>query len=163
MKNYKKHSVVFIFFTLMAFVMVLTGCKHETTSYDNSRGGDDSFRFCVTRHRYRETQNLDQAVWNEGYFGEEVDWNEVKSWCNNHSAREFIERLHWQVEKNNGLFVKWNGDDFYNGTNRHFFMVRFDRNIPPNFLVHDEIGNGDIVLGSCYNLYLKVLGRCYIK
>jgi hypothetical protein len=54
-------------------------------------------------------------------------------------------------------FVAWNGQGFWNGGNRHYFITRFDGVVDSNYLVHDQIDNNIITLGSWYGIQERIL------
>ena len=117
--------------------------------------GDESTsvagNFRVTTGRYWETEDLDQCIINEFGLGYKIaDWNDVlfykdniEEWANDLGMDSYI--------------VRRNGEDFYSGSNRHYFMERFDHNKPSGWWAHDNIDNHFISLGSWYNIYKPIL------
>ncbi len=106
------------------------------------------FPFAITSQSYPDTADLNAAV--QAEFGSDyrlADWNDVKSWCSSHSASEFITMLNWQAGREHSLLVTWNGESYYHGW-RHYFMTRVDHTPPSNYLIHDDIEDNYIVLGS---------------
>ena len=79
-----------------------------------------------------------------------LDWNEITS------GPEFIAATSMQLGE--GLLVQWNGQRFYDQT-RHYFMARHDHNPPGNFMIHAEIDNSLLDLGSWYGINMRV--ACY--
>jgi len=117
-----------------------------------------SFPFKITQGYYSENDNLEDAVQSE--FGNNyriADWNDVVSYCQTHSAQAFIDQLNWELGEENSLMVTWNGEHFWDWGNRHYYISRFDHNVPSHYLVHDDIEDGYITLGSWYNLHMRVL------
>ena len=110
--------------------------------------------FKVTTGMYSDTVDLNQAVKNE--FGNEyrvADWNDIKNYNGGNTQ-------YWAngIGMNHGdyYFVTWNGQSFYGG-NRHYFITRFDGTVDSNYLVHDQLGNNLITLGSWYGIQERVL------
>ena len=116
------------------------------------------FPFAITAHAYDDSDDLNAAVQSE--FGPDyrvADWNDVKDWCSTHSAYKFISILNWQSGESHSLLVTWNGESYYEGW-RHYYMTRVDHNPPPGYLVHDDIEDNYIVLGSWSPVTMHVLG-----
>jgi len=108
--------------------------------------------YVATPESYSEkTPNLDAVCIST--FGSEyrlLDWNEITS------GPEFIAATNMQPDE--GFLVQWNGQRFFDQT-RHFFMARHDHNPPGNFMIHADIDNSLLDLGSWYGINMRV--ACY--
>ncbi len=114
------------------------------------------FPFAMTSNTYPDSSDLNAAVQSElGPDYTVADWNDVKAWCQEHSAAEFIQYLNWELGEQYSLLVTWNGQGYWNG--RHYYMTRFDHNPPIGFHIHDEIENNYIVLGSWSPVSFRIL------
>ncbi len=116
----------------------------------------EEFPFKMTQSAYPDGSDLVAAV--QAEFGTDytvADWNDVKSWCASHSAGDFIDLLGWQLGEEHSLLVLWNGEGYWNG--RHYFITRFDHNPPAGYLIHDDIDNNHIVLGSWSPVSMRIL------
>lgn len=109
--------------------------------------------FLVTAWNYTETENLTQAVQSE--FGPDfrvADWDDLLA-VNN------IEQ--WATDigmKNNDMYmVTCGGRDFYAGVPFHYYIQRFDHNVPSGWLVHDNLDRNFICLRSLYGLHMPIL------
>lgn len=112
-------------------------------------------QFKVTSRSYIDTADLDQAVKSE--FGNDykvADWNEIKAYSGN-DVQGWANSI--GMNHNDYYFVTWNGQGFWNGGNRHYFITRFDGTVDPGYLVHDQIGNNLITLGSWYGDQERIL------
>ncbi|WP_367363439.1 hypothetical protein [Mesotoga sp.] len=115
------------------------------------------FPYALTTNLYWETEDLEQAVKNE--FGPNAtigDWAELKS---EYSGRimEFIDALGITIGQGNSILIQNDGDRFYFYGSRHYFITRFDGDVPYWYLVHDQIDDYTLVLGSWYDVQYKVL------
>ncbi len=132
-------------------------CQASGGTYQNGQcimPSVSSSPFKVTSGTYSETADLDQAVKNE--FGNDyrvADWNDIlaysgdiESWANG------IGMKHGDY-----CFVTWKGQGFWNGGNRHYFITRFDHVVDSGYLVHDQIENNFITLGSWYGIQERIL------
>ncbi len=116
----------------------------------------EEFPFRITRSAYPDSSDLVADV--QAEFGTDytvADWNDVKNWCAAHSADDFIELLDWELGEQYSLLVLWNGEGYWNG--RHYFMTRFDHNPPVGYLIHDDIDDNHIVLGSWSPVSMRIL------
>ncbi|MBI5058237.1 carboxypeptidase regulatory-like domain-containing protein [candidate division KSB1 bacterium] len=114
--------------------------------------------FRVTSGTHTETENLEQAVSNE--FGSNyriADWNDIVAYCASHSVDDFISSISWQLGEENSLIVTRDGQHFYGGGNRHYYATRFDHIPNPWYLIHANIDNNHITLGSWMGLHMPIL------
>gem|GEM_PF-3760396 len=111
-------------------------------------------QFKVTAGAYSENADLDQAVKNEFGNGYRVaDWNEIKLYSN--EIQSWADSI--GMNHNDYYFVTWNGQGFWNGGNRHYFITRFDHVVDSGYQVHDQIDNNFITLGSWYGIQKRIL------
>ncbi len=57
-----------------------------------------------------------------------------------------------QMPSNIQIWVQNNGQEYWNGGNRHFLIQRHNGSLPGGWLAHDNINNYFISLGSFYNI-----------
>ena len=127
-----------------------------------SGGGGASFYdgFAITANTYFETDDLDQAVKNElGNNYKIADWNELKAYAVTHDIEKWANNI--GLSGNTiSLWVVKDGADFWDFDNtRHYFIERHDHNPPDFFLIHDDIDNNFIDLGSWYGMNIKILAK----
>lgn len=111
-------------------------------------------RFRVSQLTYSEIQDLEKNISRES-GGKTVlaDWENLKACFNGDGAR-MIRAFDLELEE--GLLVKRYGERFFS-RGRHYFFNRFDHRPRETFLVHDEIEDHLISLGSWSRLYLKAM------
>lgn len=120
----------------------------------NQGGGLNEFK--ITLYKYSETENLEQAVLNE--FGNNyriADWNDIKNLEGNVNLENWADNLGISGDTKSLMVVR-NGEHFYSG-NRHYFIARHDHTVPSGFLVHANVDNHFIDLGSWYGMNMRVL------
>jgi len=114
--------------------------------------------YVVTANRYRETIDIENACKVElGTTAKLADWNELRTTFGN-NIDDLLRYLNVPIgrgEDTNGLYVKVGSSNFY--FDRRYFVERHDGVIPPGWLVHDEIGNNTLSLGSFVNINLRAL------
>lgn len=109
--------------------------------------------FKVTVGKYSGTADLDQVIKNE--FGNDyrlADWNDVLAYSDD--IQNWASSI--GMEHGDSYLISRDGNRFWSGR-RHYFMTRHDHNCPGSFLVHDDIDNHLIDLGSWYDLEMHVL------
>jgi len=114
----------------------------------------DGFRF--TGKKYSETDNLEQAVMDE--FGNNyriADFNDLITYAQNNDIEAWADKIGLKDEIKS-LMVTYNGAHFWEGS-RHYFLSRHDHNPPGSYLVHADIDNHFIDLGSWYGLNMPIL------
>ena len=85
-----------------------------------------------------------------------ADWNDLKDYhSSGGSIDALIAGLDWKDEKTSDVGVRHprvsrDGSERYNGGRRHYFVSRHDHVPPSYFLVHDDIENYHLSLGSWY-------------
>ena len=130
-----------------------TNSTEETLLLQESWIAQSSDLFKVTVGEYSETADLDQAIKNE--YGDDyrlADWNDVLAYSND--IQSWASSI--GMEHGDSYLISRDGNCFWSGR-RHYFMTRHDHNCPGSFLVHDDIENHFIDLGSWYNLEMHVL------
>ena len=130
-----------------------TNTTEETLLLQESWIAQSSDLFKVTVGEYSETADLDQAIKNE--YGDDyrlADWNDVLAYSND--IQSWASSI--GMEHGDSYLISRDGNRFWSGR-RHYFMTRHDHNCPGSFLVHDDIDNHFIDLGSWYNLEMHVL------
>ena len=123
----------------------------------NQQKKHEESTFKLTTKSYSEADDLNQIVNNE--FGPDyriADWNDVVEYCNKNSPDQFIQSLNLKIGESN-VMVTWNNQYFWNQSNRHFFLSRFDHNTPGNYLSHANIDNHHLDLGSWFGLKMPIL------
>ncbi len=118
----------------------------------------DTFR--LTPYKYSNTEDLNAAV--KSLFGENAtlaDWNSIKNYVGSDLSllQRFYQLIGLQDEQT--ALVCWNGERYWAGTDRHYFIQRFDNGAPWDFLIHDQIGS--LYLGSWNNITMNVLAKTY--
>ena len=127
---------------------------NEIESITFQNGGVGYENWALTTNTYSETDDLEQAVLNE--FGPNwriADWNDLLTISND--IDNWANAIGMEVIEDNYIVTR-NGNHFWSG-NRHFFITRFDHNVPGYYLVHDDIDNGFLCLGSWYGLDMPIL------
>ena len=119
---------------------------------------DSFFPYAITVNYYWETDDLNAAVKSE--FGPNAtlaDWDEIKA---AYSGRiiEFMEAIDFGLEDGD-ILLQRGGDEFYGSTSRHYFMTRYDGDVPSWYAVHDNIDDYTLVLGSYYDVQDRVLAK----
>ena len=111
-------------------------------------------RFQVSKLTYSEIQDLEKSILRES-GGKTVlaDWENLKA-CFNGEGDRMVQILDLEIDE--GFLVKRYGERFFK-KGRHYFFNRFDHRPREAFLVHDEIENHLISLGSWSRLYLKAI------
>jgi hypothetical protein len=113
--------------------------------------------YTLTQFHYSETADLDAAVRAEfGDLAEVADWNEIKQTFSGR-ATAFANGI-GLTQYDVGVLLYRGGGLYWSG-NRHYFMARHDGKLPDTytFLVHDDIDNHVLDLGSWYGLSMRVL------
>ncbi|MDF7825709.1 hypothetical protein P4B35_16900 [Pontiellaceae bacterium B12227] len=116
-------------------------------------GANEMFRLTATTHS--ETQNLSQVVADQfGMAASVADWENIKSAIAHDPERlqQFYELVGLRDEDEaicarNGAYIT--------GSNRQYYLQRFDSGPYGGFLVHDQIGS--LYLGSWYGLDMNVI------
>jgi len=112
----------------------------------------------ATTQYYSETANLDSIV--TSLFGPGyrlADWNDLVAYSQIHDIVAWADSIGMLNGYPNGFLVTCNGDHFWNGGNRHYWIDRHDHVVPPGWLVHADIDNHFIDLGSWYDMWLRIL------
>lgn len=146
-----KRSILF----LSAFVLfvVATGCKDDNPVDPTPKNE----KFKVTSNKYSETADLNAAVTSElGSNYRMADWNDIVAYCDSLTATKFISDFNIPLGEENSLMVTRDGQHFY-GTTRHYYISRFDKNLPGHYLEHASIENSTISLGSWMGLNMPIL------
>lgn len=133
----------------------------------------DQFVFKATKNAYWETGDVVNACQNE--FGPNyrlADWNDIIWFKNSGGTLDafFIEigmapynvanyGNYYQSNSytKDSFLVSMNGQRFWNGGNRHFFIQRHDHIRPSDWAIHGTIDNNLIDLGSWYSIYFRVV------
>lgn len=121
-------------------------------------GGVFSQTFSPSAALVNEFANMDQVCQSE--FGAQsacADWTEVELIPN---IVEWADSI--GLELNEQWWVKNNGVDFWSG-NRHYFLARHNYVVPGGWLVHDNILNNFIDLGSFYGFLQPVLCKNVVQ
>jgi hypothetical protein len=121
-------------------------------------GGAFSQTFSPSAALVSEFANMDQVCQSE--FGPQsacADWTEVELIPNIVAWADSI-----GLQLNEQWWVKNNGVDFWSG-NRHYFLARHNNEVPGGWLVHDNILNNFIDLGSFYGFLQPVLCKNVIQ
>lgn len=113
-------------------------------------------RFLLTRGSYPDTEDPAQAVVREFGDGARLaDWQDIRRWRADDIAA-FCDEIGVAVGAGNPL-VQDRGRAHHAGTNRQYFLNRFDGKKPGYFHVHDELGGMTLALGSWFGLNSRVL------
>jgi PKD repeat protein len=125
-----------------------------------SGGGGSGFYdgFAITANKYLPTENLVQAVKNE--LGNDyviADWNDLKIYAQTHNIENWADQI-GITDQNVNCWVLKSGQGFWN-EGRHYFIERHDHNPPAFFLVHDDIDDHFIDLGSWHGVKMRILAK----
>lgn len=131
---------------------VTTGTTYvlSENNYDNCL-----IDFIPTYSLWSETFDLDEAFLLEyGSKGTQyvlADWNQLKET----DLNRLVECMF--IKHDQTYLIKRNGERFYNGGNRHYYIHYSTDGVPySGFAVHDRIGN--FYLGSWYGLNMYAIG-----
>jgi PKD repeat protein len=138
----------------------------------NSAGSDTKYKydyilveppdmgpFALTSGTYKDTDELEEAVKYElGDNYTVADWNDLKEYAQTHDIEQWANQIGLSGNTKTA-WIKWNGAEFWENTSRHFFIERHDHQTPVFFLVHDDIDNNFIDLGSWYGMKVKILAK----
>lgn len=114
-----------------------------------------SDEFVLTTNSYSETDDLDAAVVAE--FGRDAavaDWEEIKERFSGQIA-DFCDAVGMTDYRDSALLYR-NGEAWWSGS-RHYFAQRHDGQVPGGWLVHDNIDNFTLDLGSWYGMNYPIL------
>jgi len=116
----------------------------------DSQGGLN-IPYALTTGYYTADADMDAAVVSEfGPSAQVADWTDIKASYAG-SAAEFCDAVGLSADGIPSAIVYRNGEGFwYSG--RHYFVKRHDGIVPSNWLVHDQIDNNTLDLGSWYIL-----------
>jgi hypothetical protein len=124
--------------------------------FSGSAKGADGFTYRLSLNRYSEKVDLTARAKQEfGSTAEVADWNDIKTNFGN-NVGAFLTLIGMPPGFEESIMVKRNGQFFY-GTARQYFVNRFDGKVPGYYLVHDQIGNNTLVIGSWYDLNHRML------
>jgi hypothetical protein len=124
----------------------------ESITFQNGGGGYENW--ALTTNTYSETDDLEQAVLDEMGAGWRIaDWNDLLAI--GYDIQNWVVAIGMEVIEDNYIVTR-DGNHFWSG-NRHYFITRFDHDVPGYYLVHDDIDNGFICLGSWYGLDMPIL------
>jgi len=105
--------------------------------------------YSLTAHAYAYTADMDAAAIAEFGPGATVaDWVDLEASFAGQAAA-FCDYI-GLTEYRDHAWVYWGGEGFYSST-RHYFIERHDGTVPGGWLVHDEIDNHTLCLGSWSN------------
>lgn len=151
LKVFKKVSVVVI---ILVSVYLIQSCQviDEPTVQPIYRYGN----FARTNNKYTDKDDWTKAVRNEFGDGWRVAaWNDLKAFYNSGgNLTELLDALN--IKKLNTVWLTRNGQKYWSGS-RCYLAERHDGNPPYTFLVHDQLGNYLLSLGSWYDLELPIL------
>lgn len=146
-------------YLLRLFLILTTGITMSCDDCPTDPSTNANRPFMVTAKICSENDDIEAVVHSE--FGRDyrvADWNDVTAYCRANSAAQFIGLIPGAFGLQNSIMVKWNGQGFWSGDpTRHFFITRFDHDLPGYYLSHDNIENHYIDLGSWYGLSQPVL------
>ncbi|PZC52343.1 hypothetical protein [Mesotoga sp. TolDC] len=129
--------------------------EKETTTTQTC---EKTTKYLLTRGKYEETSDLLTAVRNEyGPTAEIADWAEIKRQYSG-KTEELIGELGLGIGQGESVLIQNNGKRYY-GTTRHYFLTRFDGEVPSWYLVHDQIDSYTLVLGSWYDVEYRILAK----
>jgi hypothetical protein len=169
-RSYKWIGIVVVLI-LICCGLTLVGCSGgETVSRDTSEktpsvttsaakqveATDNHIAYAITKSRYREKENLSEAVKNE--FGPQAtiaDWSDIKKGYGG-NIEEFIKEIGLKYGEDESVLVTNKGREFWSN-NRHYFITRFDGSVPSGYLAHDQVQKNVIVLGSWFDINFKIL------
>ncbi|TAL68545.1 MAG: hypothetical protein EPN82_09710 [Bacteroidetes bacterium] len=134
---------------LIAIILLFTACSDNSCDSNES----DYSNFKISDKSYPETLDLDSVViTNYGSQYRMADWIDLLKII---SIEDFANDV--GIKKGSHYYVKNNGERFLDGSNRHFFISRFDHNKPDSYLAHDQIDSNFLCLGSWYGDTLQIL------
>ena len=121
--------------------------------------------FKVTSNTYSEKSDINNDVVAE--FGPDyrvADWNDVKAYVVDTQSASAVWADGLGISDNGTVLVTYGGQRYW-GEMRHYFIQRdnapstptFERGDGYVFLVHDDLGDGYLMLGSWYDLNMKIL------
>jgi hypothetical protein len=129
---------------LVALVAIIVLSSSAFGSY-NYNGYD----YMLTANAYAPTANWAEAAVSEfGPNAQVVDWNVIKSEFGGSvdSLRSFLDGI-GVMDVYNAPAVTWNGSQIWSGT-RSYGINRAEGNVPGGYLIHDQILNNWLLLGS---------------
>lgn len=127
--------------------------EKETTT---AQTGEKTTKYLLTQWKYAETSDLLTAVRNEyGSRAEIADWAEIKRQYSGKTG-ELIRELGLGIGQGESVLIQNNGKRYYSGS-RHYFLTRFDGEVPSWYAVHDEIDGYTLVLGSWYDVEYRII------
>ena len=107
--------------------------------------------FQLTENFYSEINDISIKIHSElGGYAKLADWNQIKDYIKDDGSQFCNET---GLKNNENAMVLWNGQRFWTGTKRQFFITRFDGGPDGGYLVHDR--KGKLYLGSWYDLNMK--------
>jgi len=105
----------------------------------------------LTANFYSEKNDILSKIQNEfGSYAKLADWSQIKDDIKDDGSQFCNET---GLKNNENAMVSWNGQRFWTGTKRQFFITRFDDGPESGYLVHDR--KGKLYLGSWYDLNMK--------
>jgi hypothetical protein len=110
----------------------------------------DGYDYLLTTNAYAPTANWAEAAVSEfGPTAQVVDWNTIKAEFGGSvdSLRSFLDGL-GVTNVYNAPAVTWNGSQTWSGTTRSYGINRAEGNVPPGYLIHDQVLNNWLLLGS---------------
>jgi len=111
--------------------------------------------YAITQGYYSEFQDLAAAVAQEfGPNAEVADWETIKLEFMG-QIDTFCDHVGLLNYRDSALCYR-NGQAWWFGV-RHYFVERHDGNVPDGWLVHDQIDNNTLDLGSWSSLYMPIL------
>jgi hypothetical protein len=114
-------------------------------------------RYALTQGYYSELMDLDAIVVQEFGPGAVVaDWETIKADFAG-DIEGFCNRVGLVNYRDNAMCYR-GGQGWANG-NRHYFLERHDHLVPSGWLVHDQIDDDFLDLGSWYDLSMRVLAE----
>lgn len=109
----------------------------------------DGYEYSLTANAYAPTANWADAVVSEfGPTAHVVDWNIITAefGFSVDSLRSFLDGI-GVMDINNAPGVTCNGSQTWDGT-RSYGINRAEGNVPSNYLIHDQLQNYWLLLGS---------------
>jgi hypothetical protein len=117
--------------------------------------------FRVSELHYGDNTDLDSAVAHDPRLGAEwqvADWNDLLEYSSSHPIQDVIDSLYWEMGLTNQLWLRKNGRrTLPRDPLRYFFITRLDHLVWANYLVHAQIDNNHVVLGSWHGMDLRIL------
>ena len=114
--------------------------------------------FTTSESLHAETENLTTICRNEAGSGARLaDWGDLTRYYEiGGSLNNLIDALTWSGSE--GLLLS-NGQEYFNSTANHYYVVRHDGHPPAGFTAHSNLSGNTIDLGSGAGLSQRVL--CY--